>query len=38
LIEPAMDRCNLTGGTTATQEDAGNICEDMFALSSRSTS
>jgi hypothetical protein len=32
LIEPAMRRCNLTGGTTATVEDAGNIRADMFAL------
>ena len=32
LIRPAMDRCGLHGGTTATEEDAGNIREDMFAL------
>ena len=32
LIEPAMKRCGLEGGTTATQEDAGNIREDMFAM------
>lgn len=32
LIEPAMRRCKLTGGTTATVEDAGNIRADMFAL------
>ena len=32
LIEPAMRACGLTGGTTATEEDSGNIREDMFAL------
>lgn len=32
LIRPAMDRCGLVGGTTATEEDSGNIREDMFAL------
>lgn len=32
LIEPAMRRCDLAGGTTATEEDSGNIREDMFAL------
>ncbi|MBL8341508.1 MAG: hypothetical protein JNL30_08570 [Rubrivivax sp.] len=32
LIRPAMARCGLAGGTTATEEDSGNIREDMFAL------
>jgi hypothetical protein len=32
LIEPAMLNCQLSGGTTATEEDSGNIREDMFAL------
>lgn len=32
LIRPAMERCGLAGGTTATEEDSGNIREDMFAL------
>ena len=32
LIDPAAARCGLVGGTTATEEDAGNIREDMFAL------
>jgi hypothetical protein len=32
LIEPAMKACGLAGGTTATEEDSGNIREDMFAL------
>lgn len=32
LIEPAMHRCQLVGGTTATEEDSGNIREDMFAM------
>lgn len=32
LIEPAAKRCNLAGGTTATEIDAGNIREDMFRL------
>ena len=32
LIEPAMKNCELVGGTTATEEDSGNIREDMFAL------
>ncbi len=32
LIEPAMQACGLSGGTTATEEDSGNIREDMFAL------
>ncbi len=32
LIEPAMRACGLAGGTTATEEDSGNIREDMFAL------
>ncbi len=32
LIEPALKRCGLTGGTTGEVEDAGNIRADMFAL------
>ena len=32
LIEPALARCGLAGGTTAEVEDAGNIRADMFAL------
>lgn len=32
LIDPAMQACGLVGGTTATEEDSGNIREDMFAL------
>lgn len=32
LIEPAMRACGLAGGTTATEEDSGNIREDMFAM------
>lgn len=32
LIEPAMQACRLFGGTTATEEDSGNIREDMFGL------
>ncbi len=32
LIEPALQRCNLAGGTTAQEVDAGNIRADMFAL------
>jgi hypothetical protein len=32
LIEPAMKACGLAGGTTATEEDSGNIRVDMFAL------
>ena len=32
LIDPALKRCGLAGGTTAEVEDAGNIRADMFAL------
>lgn len=32
LITPALQRCDLTGGTTAQVVDAGNIRADMFAL------
>ncbi len=32
LIAPALTRCNLAGGTTALEVDAGNIRADMFAL------
>jgi hypothetical protein len=32
LIQPALVRCGLNGGTTAEIVDAGNIREDMFAL------
>ena len=32
LIDPALARCGLAGGTTAEVEDAGNIRADMFAL------
>ena len=32
LIVPALQRCKLTGGTTAQVVDAGNIRADMFAL------
>lgn len=32
LIRPAIAGCGLVGGTTATEEDSGNIREDMFAL------
>jgi hypothetical protein len=32
LIDPAIVRCGLTGGTTVTVEEAGNIRADMFAL------
>jgi hypothetical protein len=32
LIEPALKRCDMAGGTTAQEVDAGNIRADMFAL------
>ena len=32
LIDPALVRCGLAGGTTTEVEDAGNIRADMFAL------
>lgn len=32
LIEPAIEACNLSGGTTEIIEDAGNIRADMFEL------
>jgi hypothetical protein len=32
LIVPALERCNIAGGTTAQVVEAGNIRADMFAL------
>lgn len=31
LIQPALEQCDLWGGTTAMHQDAGNIRDDMFA-------